>query len=213
MKIFPSTCLLLAILSPGLALMCSRGQHDYSPGKKILLLTCSTQGGSCYTQYTASTLDVPVPSNSLKDGSPKRLKKWGCAKNCTNENYSFTTVEGRYFQTNKKCCGSPMCNTKDTETPSRKFNGQECPIYCNPGSEDCEGPKTIRCSNAENRCIEFVVVHNKSAVPDKFVRVCGTPSFCQLAKTSMYSRIFSGTITQARCCDSMPSSQQLNFEG
>lgn len=52
---------------------------------------------------------------SLTGGSKKDNFLVGCTPNCTEENYSFTTVDG-YLQTIRECCADFLCNDEIHDT-------------------------------------------------------------------------------------------------
>ncbi|CAI7934789.1 Hypothetical predicted protein [Podarcis lilfordi] len=112
-----------------------------------------------------------------------------------------------------KCCQTLFCNKKSITHLHRQLNGLTCPILGPSGPVVSERPKPIRCYGDETRCLEFVLVRDDSEVPNEVVRACATPSFCEMAKMSMHIDAISGTITEARCCESVRSEEQLNIEG
>ncbi|XP_033015198.1 uncharacterized protein LOC117052408 isoform X2 [Lacerta agilis] len=156
MKIFLSTCLFLAILSEGEADIC----HIHKPGEKNSNENCVTsKGGSCFVHYNANNLN----------GSLKNESESGCTTNCTSENYSFTSEDGRFFRSFRSCCRYGKCTQ--------------------------------------------LFIKNDIAIPEKDFYGCASPSFCALAKKSKHSDALSGTITRARCSDTLRSLKQLNYEG
>ncbi|XP_033015195.1 phospholipase A2 inhibitor and Ly6/PLAUR domain-containing protein-like [Lacerta agilis] len=200
MKIFLSTCLFLAILSEAEAEVC----FVKKPGKKFERKTCKTsKGGSCFVQYNTTTLNGSFMFEDAR----------GCTTDCTPENYSFTNENGRYWRSYRSCCSGLDCADLFTQKMKYQFNGKECPTCCRSLSKACNGSKTIKCLNDETQCIEFVVAHDDSAIPEDYFYGCAAPKFCELAKNSMHIDAVSGTITRARCSDTLPSPKQLNYEG
>ncbi|XP_033015197.1 phospholipase A2 inhibitor 25 kDa subunit-like isoform X1 [Lacerta agilis] len=200
MKIFLSTCLFLAILSEGEADIC----HIHKPGEKNSNENCVTsKGGSCFVHYNANNLN----------GSLKNESESGCTTNCTSENYSFTSEDGRFFRSFRSCCRYGKCTQLFIKKLSRKLNGRECPTCCPAFSKACKGSKAIKCHNDETQCAAFVVAYDDIAIPEKDFYGCASPSFCALAKKSKHSDALSGTITRARCSDTLRSLKQLNYEG
>ncbi|CAI7934777.1 Hypothetical predicted protein [Podarcis lilfordi] len=176
---------------------------DNSLGEDAWDPFCAIEDGLCFAHLTR---------NGLR-GSKKDKFVVGCTPNCTEENYSFTTVDG-YLQTIRECCADFLCNDEIHDTDiERVRNRRKCEACRASGSEGCPDLETISCYGNETQCISFVLVHNNSLVPDVSYKGCATPSFCELARTSPYNGYFLGTITQARCCDTLPSPQPLNFEG
>nr|XP_028597974.1 phospholipase A2 inhibitor and Ly6/PLAUR domain-containing protein-like [Podarcis muralis] len=118
-----------------------------------------------------------------------------------------------YLKSNIDCCQDDFCNARQIDWPGYLLNGLRCPSYHPSGPEDCLKLRNLRCRGDETRCFEFVLVHNDSSVPDKLYSGCATPTFCELARTSPYNDYLSGTITKARCGDTLPSGKKLNNEG
>ncbi|XP_033015188.1 uncharacterized protein LOC117052402 [Lacerta agilis] len=226
MTIFLSTCLLLVLLCPGLdALEVSTGYASQevpvvegtpevvvaadTATLKILQCretvqsrTCRIKGGSCFYDLTETYLN----------GSIDTYKTRGCAEDCVSANATFSSVESKYIQHIHYCCKEFLCNFRLPAKPKRDFNGLECPNLCVAESAVSEDSGAIRCNDDETQCIEFVLVHDDRGVPDKVVRGCATPAFCELAKTSELNKYFSGTITRARCGETLPSQKQLSIE-
>ncbi|XP_077788297.1 phospholipase A2 inhibitor gamma subunit B-like [Podarcis muralis] len=136
----------------------------------------------------------------------------GCVTTCSSENYSFTTLQG-YLESEINCCQDDFCNYKYIYGPLHVFNGRKCEACHASVSEGCSDLKTVGCRDAETQCISFVIVHNDSSAPDEIYKGCASPSLCDMARKSLYNEYFSGTMTEARCYDTLPSSEQLNFEG
>ncbi|XP_053257951.1 phospholipase A2 inhibitor and Ly6/PLAUR domain-containing protein-like [Podarcis raffonei] len=223
MTTFLSTCLLLVILCPALdALEVSTGfasqevpevegiqavvmAADTATVKLQCVTTmmkpCIIEGGSCFTQLTENYLN----------GSRKADKNKGCAEDCIPANATFSSVERKYIQYIHYCCQTFLCNLGFPEMPPRNLNGLECPNLGVAESEASEGLNAIRCYDQETQCIEFVLVHDNSEVPDKVVKGCASPAFCELAKTSILNKYFSGKIIGARCGETLVSPNQLSF--
>ncbi|XP_053255509.1 phospholipase A2 inhibitor and Ly6/PLAUR domain-containing protein-like [Podarcis raffonei] len=222
MTTFLSTCLLLVILCPGLdALEVStgfasqevpevEGTQEVVMAKGELqcaitqLKSCNIkigEGGSCFYQRTETNLN----------GSNEIDTNKGCSKDCISAKYSFSSVERKFIQRIHDCCKILLCNMKVLGMPARMLNGLVCPNLGVAESEVSEGSNFIECHNEETRCIEFVLVHDNSEVPDKVVKGCATPNFCELAKTSALNKYFSGMITLARCGETVVSPKQLSF--
>ncbi|XP_053257950.1 phospholipase A2 inhibitor and Ly6/PLAUR domain-containing protein-like [Podarcis raffonei] len=224
MTTFLSTCLLLVILCPGLdALEVSTGFASQEvpevEGTQVVVMAadtatvttlecvrnkshnCLIEGGSCFSQRTKTYLN----------GSVETYRNKGCAEDCISANATFSSVERKYFQHIHYCCQKTLCNLRVLEMPPRNLNGLECPNLGVAESEASEGLNAIRCYDEETQCIEFVLVHDDSEVPDKVVKGCATPAFCELAKTSILNQYFSGMITRARCCGAIVSPKQLSF--
>ncbi|XP_033015189.1 phospholipase A2 inhibitor and Ly6/PLAUR domain-containing protein-like [Lacerta agilis] len=219
MTIFLSTCLLLVLLCPGLdALEVSTGYAsqevpvvegtpevvvaaDTAKVKTVTCLenwnsrTCVTKGGSCFYDLTDTYLN----------GSIQSYKTRGCAEDCVSANATFSSVQYKYIQHIHYCCKNLICNFRSPDKPKRNLNGLECPNLGVAESAVSEGSDAIKCYGDETQCIEFVLVHDDRGVPDKVVKGCATPAFCELAKTSELNKYFSGTITRAQCCETLPS--------
>ncbi|XP_053257952.1 phospholipase A2 inhibitor and Ly6/PLAUR domain-containing protein-like [Podarcis raffonei] len=223
MTTFLSTCLLLVILCPALdALEVSTGFASQEvpevEGIQAVVMaadtatvklqcvtnrkiTCHIKGGSCFSQLTETYLN----------GSKETYKNRGCAEDCIPANATFSSVERKYVQYIHYCCQIYYCNQGVLEMPPRRLNGLECPNLGVAESEVSKGSNAIKCYNEETRCIEFVLVHDNSEVPDKVVKGCASPGFCELAKTSKLNKYFSGMITQTRCYETIVSPKQLSF--
>nr|XP_028572179.1 phospholipase A2 inhibitor subunit gamma B-like [Podarcis muralis] len=201
MKIFLSTCLFLAILSEVAAVVCIvRKSKEKGTGRGVK--TCvTTEGGNCFYGFTVSNL-----------GAYYYDREQGCTTDCTVESYTFTREDGRYLRSFRSCCRSTSCGSLVGEKGKPKLNGRECPTCCPSLSKACKGSKTIKCNDDETQCIEFVVAHDNSSIPDEHFHGCASPKFCAMAKKSMHFDALSGTITRARCSDILPPLEELNFE-
>ncbi|XP_033015199.1 urokinase plasminogen activator surface receptor-like [Lacerta agilis] len=203
MKAFLSSCHFLVLLFPAVtAVICYHNSLVENP--EYIQGDCEIEGGFCFSRITDNHLNVPSRMDS----------EAGCATNCPKTNYSFTTQGGFYLISSTYCCQDVLCNMDELEKPKLgDFNGRQCEACHAPASEGCSGLNTIRCRGAETQCISFVIVHNDSSISDEIYQGCATPSFCDLARNSPYNEHFSGTITNSRCCETLRSSEQLNFEG
>ncbi|XP_053253955.1 uncharacterized protein LOC128418372 isoform X1 [Podarcis raffonei] len=142
--------------------------------------------------------------NAAANGSSVESNfKMGCATNCPSTNYTFSTLEDD-LQNRIYCCQTLFCNERRIDWGGYGFNGLRCPFYDASDPENCPKLRNLRCRGDETRCFEFVLVHNDSSVPDKVYNGCATPTFCELARTSPYYDYLSGTITEARCGDTLP---------
>nr|XP_034978002.1 phospholipase A2 inhibitor and Ly6/PLAUR domain-containing protein-like [Zootoca vivipara] len=231
MKTFLSTCLLLVILGPGLDTLEVSTSYasqevpaveakqevvmaaDTAAAQKTLTCpvtteygtskdNCLIEGGGCFSQRIETYLN----------GSIKTYTKRGCAEDCISANATFSSVEYKYLLHIYYCCQFSYCNLNFPKKPRRVFNGLECPNYCVAESAVSEGSDAIKCYNEETQCIDFVLVDDDSEVPDKVVKGCASPAFCELAKTTKLNKYFSGTITRARCGEALPSPNKLSIE-
>ncbi|XP_077788296.1 phospholipase A2 inhibitor gamma subunit B-like [Podarcis muralis] len=192
MKIFLSTCLFLAILSEVTAERCKVKKLN----DRVAQGTCETsEGGSCFNRVVGRTFN----------GSTKFEIEMGCTTDCTSRNYIFTSGKDYFLRQVRFCCRATDCYKKLYEMEQPELNGQECPTCFPSFSKACKGSKTIKCYDDQTQCIEFVVDHDDSAIPDKHFYGCASPTFCAMAKNSTHFDVFSGTITKARCCDTSAS--------
>ncbi|CAI7934788.1 Hypothetical predicted protein [Podarcis lilfordi] len=200
MKIFLSTCLFLAILSEVTAETCKVKKLNDSDSKG----TCETsEGGSCFFRVIGRRFN----------GSAKLETEMGCTTDCTSGNYIFTSGKDHFLRDIRFCCHAKDCYKKFFQLQQPKLNGQECPTCFPSFSKACKGSETIKCYDDQTQCIEFVLDHDNSTIPEKDFHGCASPTFCAMAKNSMHFYAFSGTITKARCSDTLPLLEQLNFEG
>ncbi|XP_053255458.1 uncharacterized protein LOC128419123 [Podarcis raffonei] len=147
------------------------------------------------------------------DGSTKLETEGGCTTDCTSGNYIFTSGKDNFLRDVRFCCHAIDCYKKFFQLQQPELNGQECPTCFPSFSKACKGSETIKCYDDQTQCIEFVVDHDDSAIPEEDFYGCASPNFCAMAKKSMHFYAFSGTITKARCSDTLPLLEQLNFEG
>nr|XP_034958659.1 phospholipase A2 inhibitor and Ly6/PLAUR domain-containing protein-like [Zootoca vivipara] len=185
MKALLSTCLLLALLSPGSVhvlgpfsaptLPAGRLEHlQFKAGNHrpkfshSLPLQCRftfNNTGLTYEGYEETTCDFKQDScaasvlrTNINKFQENLANRCSISIYCHSGHYSFTAADGKFFELKKQCCNTKLCNNEVLSLPDRNMraeNGLQCPSCFSKGTIMCKSEKTVNCLENETQCLQF----------------------------------------------------------
>ncbi|XP_052051759.1 protein RoBo-1-like [Apodemus sylvaticus] len=142
---------------------------------------CVENTGFCLTSFSCFSqiqkLETASPGTNLL------LEQKGCATflNPCDMEFSATLGNQQKFKYKNQCCTGDFCNKDNISlTPlSSEVNGVECPACYNEQNQTCPTTTTLKCTGAENKCVE-VTGRDPSSKVVVYGKGCATESACTL---------------------------------
>ncbi|XP_077788631.1 phospholipase A2 inhibitor and Ly6/PLAUR domain-containing protein-like [Podarcis muralis] len=186
MKALLSTCLLLALLSPG--------TMKYFAFQPLYCRHVFNSTGLTYDHYVKKPCNLHEDScvasvlrTNIGKFQEQLSKKCSSSRYCSPGHYSFTAGDGKFFQMKKHCCRTKMCNNASLSLPDRNImteNGLHCPSCFSKGTIMCKSEKTINCLENETQCVVFkgILLTGVIQIHNFTFQGCGTTDFCAIGK-------------------------------
>ncbi|XP_034977112.1 phospholipase A2 inhibitor and Ly6/PLAUR domain-containing protein [Zootoca vivipara] len=185
MKALLSTCLLLALLSPGSVHVLGPFSAPTGPAGRLehlhvkagyhrpkfshsLPLQCRftfNKTGLTYEGNVETTCNFEedacaanVLRTNINQFQAHLANRCAISRSCHSGHYSFTAADGKFFELKKQCCNTKLCNNEVLSLPDRNLraeNGLQCPACFSKGKKMCKSEKTLNCLENETQCLQY----------------------------------------------------------
>ncbi|XP_078511666.1 phospholipase A2 inhibitor and Ly6/PLAUR domain-containing protein-like [Lissotriton helveticus] len=172
------TCILSALLAEGHALSCQECSSNNASTCTGTSQTCTSLANTCISVITE------LSAGSIKFTTFAR--SCGLSRSCNK----ILSMSNLYLtlRTSTACCTMDNCTPETPQLPSPNStqNGVICQYCIDESSTYCTSSETMMCTGAETKCISFSFsTTSGSQTTNAAVRGCATPSFCDIANTSV----------------------------